>query len=358
MRWRRALALALLTPFAYGLLAVASLDPVRTDALYSQGLFPLVRAALAACSRPFPMSVAELLLVATVAVVGLRVARGLAGLARGTRGAANLAAHAAAQTLAAAGVAALVFQLAWGLNHARLPFAAHAGLTVRAFGTAELAGAVRHLAAEASEERALLGAGDFRLRSGVVEPRLAAAWDAVAERYPVLAGDPPRVRLALLSPLLSRCGLTGIYCPFTAEAHVNGELPPTSLFFTACHEIAHERGFAREDEANFLGYLVCRASDDAAVRYSGSLNAFVHALNELARVDPPRARAAIAALPEPVRCDLGLVRSFWDERRSMMTAVAEHTNHTFLKAQGRPEGRASYGRMAHLLVAYLAVAEE
>ena len=55
--------------------------------------------------------------------------------------------------------------------------------------------------------------------------------------------------------MLSYLGISGIFIPFTCEANVNATLPDWEIPFTACHELAHQRGFAREDEANYVGYL-------------------------------------------------------------------------------------------------------
>ena len=37
------------------------------------------------------------------------------------------------------------------------------------------------------------------------------------------------------------------------------------------HHKAHQRGYAKEDEANFVGYVICINSTDPPVRYSGYL---------------------------------------------------------------------------------------
>ncbi|MFN8548796.1 MAG: DUF3810 family protein [Candidatus Eisenbacteria bacterium] len=60
-----------------------------------------------------------------------------------------------------------------------------------------------------------------------------------------------------LGELLSRCGINGIYIPFTGEAAVCAPPEPEQPFVMA-HEMAHQRGIAREDEANFTSWLACR----------------------------------------------------------------------------------------------------
>ena len=45
--------------------------------------------------------------------------------------------------------------------------------------------------------------------------------------------------------------------------------------------MAHQRGIAREDEANFIAFLVCMASDDPYIRYSGYLEVYEYVASSL-----------------------------------------------------------------------------
>jgi len=67
--------------------------------------------------------------------------------------------------------------------------------------------------------------------------------------------------------------------PFTGEANVNISMPHTSIPFTACHEMAHQIGFAREDEANFIAYIACKNHPSPDFQYSGILSALINATN-------------------------------------------------------------------------------
>ncbi len=78
-----------------------------------------------------------------------------------------------------------------------------------------------------------------------------------------------------LSHWWSYTGITGMYFPFFAEANVNIDVPDSGIPATAAHELAHTRGFAREDECNFLAYLACIHHSSGDVRYSGYLSAYI-----------------------------------------------------------------------------------
>lgn len=357
VRWRVSLALLSLGPLSYGLLLLARHWPERTEALFARGLHPFLVRIVSAPSRLLPFSAAEALLIVLAAALLWCLLRALLAWRAGRRTPRNLGAHALAQTLGAAGLLLAAFELLFGLGHARLPFAVTAGLTVRPTQVARLEELAQWLADQAAAERALIpdDAQDpsWLSSEGDADPRLVAALARATERYPALAGAAPLVRLANFSPLLTSAGLSGVYSPFTGEAHVNSEPPGHTLPFSACHEVAHLRGFAREDEANFIAFLVCRLSDDPAWRYSGTLTALMHVLNALGAAAPDRWLEVVDHVAPAVRADIDEVYRFWNLRRSALRTLVEHTNDTYLRSQGQESGLASYGLVVDLLAAHL-----
>jgi hypothetical protein len=162
-------------------------------------------------------------------------------------------------------------------------------------------------------------------------------------------GAPPK--LMVLSPAMAYLGMAGIFIPFTGEASVNATLPDWEIPFTACHELAHQRGFAREDEANYVGYLACRAHPDRDFQYSGTWRAALYALSALAHVDRDAYARLRAGLPAPLRRDLAALAAWRARYESRLDEVHERINDAYLKTQGQPEGVQSYGRMVDLLLA-------
>ena len=80
-------------------------------------------------------------------------------------------------------------------------------------------------------------------------------------------------------------GFTGYYNPFTGESQVNSTVPVFTIPYTACHEVAHQLGYAKEMEANFAGYLAASTSDDNFFRYSVYLDLFRYANRNLFLLD-------------------------------------------------------------------------
>jgi len=153
---------------------------------------------------------------------------------------------------------------------------------------------------------------------------------------------------------MSYAHITGIYFPFTGEANINIDFPDYSIPFTAAHELAHQRGVAREDEANFIAFLACMESDDPYILYSGSLNMLEYVLNALARADKDLYSEVYFSLNENVRGELRAYSLFFEKYRdSTASKVNEAVNDTYLKVQGT-EGVVSYGMVVDLAVAYYA----
>ena len=335
---------------ALGALSLFQGDPDLTEALYCRGVYPVVRALQAAFGW-VPFSVAELLLFLS----GVALCIAFVRVVRGPKGVRRLLAW----SLVLAAVTLFTFEASWGFNHARRPFAWHAGWDTEPRLNSELAELVASLGEDAALERSLClgrgsGASDWslQLQGGPDgDPRLHAAWERVARVHPVLDGRPVVVRRPLSSWLMSALGISGIYSPFTAEAHVNGQVPPTQVPFVAAHEVAHGRGFAREDEANFIAYLVCQASDDCGLRYSGSLQALSHARGALGRADRGLLEETSAGLDPGVLMDLQEQYRFWRTKKTALWSWSSLANDAYLKSQGQAAGVRSYGRMVDLLLA-------
>lgn len=100
--------------------------------------------------------------------------------------------------------------------------------------------------------------------------KLLDAYDTVSDQYSFIPRLRSRVKPVVLSEPWSYTHITGVYTYFTGEANINVNFPDYTIPFTAAHELAHQRGIAREDEANFVAFLVCINSDDPYIRYSGS----------------------------------------------------------------------------------------
>jgi hypothetical protein len=181
-----------------------------------------------------------------------------------------------------------------------------------------------------------------RARSGFVEAH---------NRFAIVEVPVALPKPAAFSPLLSRLAISGIYAPFTAEPLVNDEVPEPDLPFCAAHEMAHASGFAREDEANYLGSVACRLHVDADFRYSGTLAASLYVVSALATVDRDAARRLHDGRSAAVKRDIDALDAWAARHEGPVAEASRRVNNAYLRSQGTPDGVASYGRFVDLLLA-------
>jgi hypothetical protein len=346
----------LLLPLAIGVQWLSSLVPEAVESLYSRTLFPPIVAALASFSSRVPFSLAEVGLACACAIVvwALIWTCRLLVRAKGLRW--RVLGRAVVVGVSVAGAGYSLFLITWGLNNQRSTFGRSAGLDVRPSDRAELSTLSGSLIDEANRLRAALPEDEHGAMRLTDAPRRALARTALGvaalvNRYPWLPRSEVRPKAAWSSPLLAYLGIGGFYSPPTAEATVCADIPPSDVLFAAAHEAGHQLGFAREDEANYLGYLICRLHPDADFRYSGAFTASRHALRALAQVDRPEARGLEARRSEAVKRDMAALAAWVARYSGPAMRTFNRANDAYLRSQGQREGVRSYGRMVDLLLA-------
>lgn len=181
---------------------------------------------------------------------------------------------------------------------------------------------------------------------------LLDAYDTVCDEHGFVQRLDSRLKPVMLSEPMSYTHITGVYTFFTGESNINVAFPDYTIPFTAAHELAHQRGIARENEANFMAFLVCSRSEDAYVRYSAYLNMYEYVASALASADPSLYSNAYATLPTRVRAELDAYSNFYDKyRNSTASEVSGAVNNAVLIIHGT-EGTKSYGMVVDLAVAY------
>lgn len=243
-----------------------------------------------------------------------------------------------------------LFTFNCGVNYYRKPFSSYSGLEVRKSSKDDLTELCAVLTKTVNQycEDGVGAAMDMKdaNREGV------AAMRRLGEQYPQLAGYYPRPKPLAWSYFFSVQQLCGQYSPFTVEANYNREMPDYNIPHTICHELSHLRGFMREDEANFIGYLACIGSDSPSYRYSGYLTGWVYATNALAKTDMDAYLELCGALDERAWVDLRGNNEFWARYDGKAAEVSNQLNDTYLKINSQADGVKSYGRVVDLMLAY------
>ena len=182
---------------------------------------------------------------------------------------------------------------------------------------------------------------------------LMQAYDKACQKYDFIDDFHSRVKPVMLSEPMSYTHITGVYTFFTGEANINVNFPDYTIPFTAAHELAHQRGIAREDEANFVAFLVCMESDDAYIRYSGALNVYEYVASALYSANKDLYKENYVKLPKKIIAERIAYSEFFEKYRENVAAnVSEATNNAYLQSQGAVQGTRSYGMVVDLAVAY------
>jgi hypothetical protein len=157
----------------------------------------------------------------------------------------------------------------------------------------------------------------------------------------------------VISPwLVSKTGIEGYYNPLSGEANINPILPYFVLPFTTCHEIAHQIGVAREDEANLVGYLTAVHSKDKLFQYSAYYNMFRYVLFEIRMKYPEEYNLIIEKIPPSVYHKFKLEKAFWAQYNGAMSVYMGKTFDKILKLNNQKKGIKSYQDIALWLVNY------
>jgi len=189
-------------------------------------------------------------------------------------------------------------------------------------------------------------------RAGMNEA-LLAAYEPICDAYPFIQRLNSRLKPILASRAMSYTHITGTYTYFTGEANLNVHFPDYSLCYTAAHELAHQRGIARENEANFVAFLVCSGAEDPYLRYCGYLNLLEYVMNALYEADREAYFEVLKAVDDRVYREWRAFDNFFDAYRdSFVSDVSGAVNDTYLKLNGNEAGRESYGLVVELAVAY------
>ena len=153
-----------------------------------------------------------------------------------------------------------------------------------------------------------------------------------AKKYKFISPLRSNFKDVVLSPYMTYTHISGVYSYYTGEANINTSFPDYTLPFTAAHELAHQRGIAREDEANMIAFLVCLESEDEYVQYCAYLNMFEYVISALTRADRDLARAVWRMLPENVyREELAYSSFFKKYQDSGTSQVSGAVNDAYLK---------------------------
>lgn len=215
-----------------------------------------------------------------------------------------------------------------------------------------LAGEINDLADEIDYNYGSFSKMNYSLDT--LSEKLMTDYDTLCGKYPFLKNFKSRLKPIALSEPMTYTHISGVYTYYTGETNINTNFPDYSLPYTSAHEMAHQRGFGREREANLVAFLVCEGSRDPYIRYSGKLTMLDYLGNVLAAIDPELYREIFYSLDIRVRCELVSYSDFFEKyRNSTASEISGAVNDIYLKANGQKEGEKSYGLVVDAATNYI-----
>ena len=247
------------------------------------------------------------------------------------------------------------FCLLWGVYYDCADFEAQSGIYAQPLDTEQLRTVTVYFTDLVNRYDAMIRRspdGAFAEDTAETFAKSATLYDDVVRAFPCLAGDPIAAKPFFFSRCMSYTNFTGFFFPFTGEANINTDAPPALLASTIAHEIAHQRGVAEEDEANFVAVLASLENGDPVYAYSACLMAYIHLGNALYRADYDAWLENYERLCEGARRDLADNRTYWARFETPVGTVSDRVYTGFLQSYGQTLGLQTYGKCVDLLVAY------
>ena len=331
---------------------VVSIFSVPFADFFNRTVAAFFRLILAKITGWIPVSFAEILIILLPVIIVLLAVLYIKAIKR------NKGLRFASFFLSALTLIYSSFVLTFAVAYRGTPLDKELGLTRTTVTVTELKSTAEKVVTElnALADKVKYGDDEFSImpyKFSDLNVKLNEAYEKGCEKYQFLQSMKSTVKPIMLSEPMTYTHISGVYTFFTGEANVNVNYPEYNHPYTTAHEMAHQRGVAREDEANFVAYLICLESDDNYIRYSAYLNMFEYLSGALARADREVQYEIWEMLDIRVIKELYAYSDFFDKYRDSVAAdISGAVNDGYLVSQGQSSGTKSYGLVVDLAVAY------
>ena len=245
----------------------------------------------------------------------------------------------------------IFFNGLWGLNYNRLGIGPQLDLQPKPYTKAELIEVLEKTVLKLHEIDSTTKDLTVRRKKDIFR-KSYESYQHVSTEAPFLAYDLKSVKPSIYSYLGNYLGYSGYYNPITGEAQVNTTVPFFLQSFVTTHEIAHQLGYAKEMEANFVGFLVARESPHPAVRYSIYFDLLMYTYSNLSRQDSVDLKPLTENLPQRVKDDVKELLAFHKKYENFLEPVIRMLYGKYLEANEQPKGILSYDEVLGWVVAY------
>ncbi|HEX2683893.1 MAG TPA: DUF3810 domain-containing protein [Ferruginibacter sp.] len=327
-------------------------DSGRVESQYSNGIYPVLSRSLRYLFGWIPFSFGDILYGSFIIWLAWKLGRGIKAIFK-RQTTWNGFLSGAGKAFRVLLLVYIIFNAFWGINYNRVGIAIQLGLQEEKYNLQDLK-LVNKLLAEKTNaaKQALVNSPGKYPSNKELFSKVKAAYQHVEKQYPFLRYHPASLKPSVWSWFGNYMGFTGYYNPFTGEAQVNTLVPKFLQPFTTCHEVAHQLGYAKEMEANFVGYLAATASQDSLLLYSVYLDLFMYSNRNLYMTDSVAAKEFSKQLIPAVKSDLKEWRLFNRKHKSFVEPVIRWIYGAYLRQNQQPQGVLSYDEVTGFIIAY------
>ncbi|MDQ3277501.1 MAG: DUF3810 domain-containing protein [Bacteroidota bacterium] len=250
----------------------------------------------------------------------------------------------------------IVFSLFWGLNYYRKGIADQLQMRLEPYSVEDLFNltlVLQQRLNSVAEKVDSLERTQYQENS-VLFQQGAQTYQSAGETYSFLHYRRSSLKASLYTPVGHLVGFTGYYNPFTGEAQLKTSIPVFLKPFVVLHEIAHQQGYARENEASFVAYLSSKSSADRNVLYSVYFELYRDAVFECRQTPNKELTEAIRKnVHSRVRKDINELRLYLLRNQNFVEPFMSGVYDRYLKLNNQPKGKATYNEVIAYLVAYM-----
>lgn len=233
------------------------------------------------------------------------------------------------------------FKLLWGLNYSRPSISTQLKINDKKYSVKELVSLGDYFIEKLNKLQPQISSSlSYDIKD--LSQKSVIAYQKMEKENPFFVYKVPSVKPVINGWMISKIGIEGYYNPLSGEANVNMKLPAWVLPFVTCHEISHQMGVAREDEANLVAYLVGSHSDDVNFQYSVNYNMLRYILFEIRMKSPEDYLKMRERIDKGVLANFKAENEFWAKYNGQMSNYMGIAFDKFLKFNNQKSGINSY----------------
>ncbi|MEO8819343.1 MAG: DUF3810 domain-containing protein [Ginsengibacter sp.] len=334
------------------LIKVFSSNSYWVDKFYSTGIYPFFSQFLRILFGWIPFSLGDIFYFVAVCFIVWKIIKNVSLLFK-KKFSKTIALKKTVRLILVLAFVYIIFYLFWGINYSRKGIAYQLQISDISYDSSDLLNLQHLLLQKVNASKSFLVLKDEKyLSTNNLIKEAKSSYDEAHKIFPFLTYHHLSVKSSMYGTLGDYLGFTGYYNPFTGEAQINTTVPKMLQPYIATHEMAHQLGYAKENEANFVGYLAAVNSKDTLFHYSTYLDLFLYANQEVFYFDSVASKNAMQQLTLPVRQDLEELRQFNLSHRGVLEPLITWIYGNYLKLNNQPKGLHSYNAVIGMLIAY------